>query len=346
MIEAHREALLHAFFAARSDRNLDGQLSLQERKTVAEELGFDLDAAGQSVEPFVQAYLPRRGTSAHLVEQLERIGCDPPGVTNIAFSSHDGFGAFRPEPNYRDGFNLSRPIRPALPVDVTEDAGTAACAIHLDTCFGGDFLSSTRSVPVDEAFRRVAYEYTHCGDCVVLALVGRSGATGLSAFLPSCSTAAPHRNPSISAEALFSLAKRHESVNLLVTPPSSAAPTCASARALAVRRILRYSYTLGDSVSRFVTMRQAQSVQVALDKMVEEAKEVGGTMPAFLTLSASAPAFKLAKPRVLAERAQTQTTTLICRKLRIAPTSSSSHGSARNGLTRPRTRAAAQHRLA
>ncbi|GAA6049513.1 hypothetical protein JCM3770_000824 [Rhodotorula araucariae] len=277
-IEAHREALLHAFFAARSDRDLDGNLSLDERTTLLAELAFALPRNG-TAPTAVQVSLPRRAGAKYLLAQLDRAGLRRPGATGVAFSAHDGHGMVRVR---RDDSQRMDLIRPVAPVNATDGATARAaiCAIDFDECFGAAFLASTAALPVDDVLRRVAYEAPQCGDCVILALVGRSGSTGLSAFLPSCPTSAPPQR-AIAPPVLFSPEPRFASVSLAAVAPS-APRTCASARALATRRILRYAYTLGDSESQFVSMRQALPVPVMLRRpgWVEE-KE----MPTFLTLN-------------------------------------------------------------
>ncbi|KPV78309.1 uncharacterized protein RHOBADRAFT_50790 [Rhodotorula graminis WP1] len=281
-IEAHREALLHAFFAARSDRDLDGELSLDERRRLLVELGFELEQQHDAPQA-VQVPLPRRRPSNDLLAQLERAGIRRAGATEVAFSSSDGHGMIRREEQVGRG-RRSTLVRPVLAVNASaEEAAQPMCSIDLSTCFGADFLSSSTPRKTIEVLRRAAYEVPACGDCIVLALVGKSGSSGLSAFLPSCppSSSPPSSSPPTPI-ALFSLAKRFVDVALVVDARTPSAPTCASARGLAVRRILRYSYTLGESSSQFVGMRQALPVPLLLRRpgWVTET-----SLPAFLTLN-------------------------------------------------------------
>lgn len=280
-IEAHREALLHAFFAARSDRDFDGELSIDERRRLFAELNFNVSTPNEPLQD-VEVPLPRRRSATALLVQLDRAGISRPGATEVAFSSNDGHGMIRVDEQLPRG-PRSTLIRPILPLDASaQEAERPICSIEFATCFGREFLSPSATFKTVEVLRRVAYEAPHCGDCVVLALVGKSGAAGLSAFLPSCPSASPAPPSSIPVTALFSLDKRYESVALPVAPPSST-PTCPSARALAVHRILRYSYTLGDSSSQFVAMRQAKPIPILLRRpgWVTET-----SLPTFLTLSA------------------------------------------------------------
>ncbi|KAJ8297020.1 3-O-alpha-D-mannopyranosyl-alpha-D-mannopyranose xylosylphosphotransferase [Rhodotorula toruloides] len=275
IIEAHREALLHAFFIGKSDSNADGSLSVDARRRMLFDLGFRIVETDVS-PPLVEVPLPRRSTTADLPGQLAQAGIPLPGGTSYAFSSHDGFGMFRVEnAAYNEKFDPSKPLRPALPLD-TQVPRHPACAITLKACFGEDFLAATRSVKAEDVMRRVAYEQPQCGDCAILQLVGGSGAAGLSAFLPTCD--APHTSAP-SPPPTYSTAKRFDKVSLSL--PSS----CPSRRLASISRILRYTYTLGDSSSRFISMRQARLTEQVLRKMDEAAAAGEEGLPTFLTLN-------------------------------------------------------------
>ncbi|BGP28717.1 hypothetical protein JCM10296v2_000453 [Rhodotorula toruloides] len=277
IIEAHREALLHAFFVGKSDSNADGWLSVDERKRMLLDLDFRVAETDVS-PPLVEVPLPRRSTTANLPGQLAQVGIPLPGGTSYAFSSHDGFGMFRIENvAYNEKFDRSKPIRPALPLD-TQAPRHPACAMSFAACFGEDFLAPSRSIEADDVMRRVAYEQPHCGDCAILHLVGGSGAAGLSAFLPACD--AP-RTSVASTPPTYSTAKRFDKVSL-VLPSSCPSP---SRRLAAISRILRYTYTLGDSSSRFISMRQARLTEQVLRKMDASAAAGEEELPTFLTLN-------------------------------------------------------------
>ncbi|GAA5889998.1 hypothetical protein JCM5296_003673 [Sporobolomyces johnsonii] len=278
IIESHRQALLHSFFVARSDRNLDGELSLDERRQMLEELGFDVDADRLRAEVSVVA--PRRATKERLPRLLARAGLAAPGATEIAFSSMDGHGIYRGAEQDRH-----KTVRP-VDYDGSNDQEEPKpyCTLKLERCFGENFLSARKSPSSVKVFRRVAFEHTACGDCAIVALVGKSGPSGLSAFLPppspspSSSTA---NDPPFTPLSLFSpTLKDHSS-------PSSSAfalPSPASAawiRQRAIHQILRYSYVLGDSSSNFQSMRQARLVQLVLDQLSDDARD----KPTFLTLN-------------------------------------------------------------
>ncbi|GAA6038989.1 hypothetical protein JCM8097_000143 [Rhodosporidiobolus ruineniae] len=293
IIEAHREALLHAFFVGRSDGDGDGVLSLEERRQMLVELGFSLPStSGEEVRNIVVPF-PRRRTRSLIPGLLRTAGLPKPGATGIAFSSFDGFGmgvvdGERPKERWRPVVHLGEACEPADEEEARKD-GQGVCELSLERCFGEGFLDEAKPDPSAEAvFRRLASENPSCGDCVVASLVGRSGTTGLSAFLPDCDSSSPPDTP-IPPESLFSLSKSFSSAHLPLTLSGSSSTTgtrstCVLARALSVRRILRYSYTLGDSSSRFVSMQQAKLTQVVLEKMRERQKR-GEKLPTFLTLN-------------------------------------------------------------
>ncbi|GAA5964404.1 hypothetical protein JCM21900_006418 [Sporobolomyces salmonicolor] len=280
IIESHRQALLRSFFVARSDRNLDGELSLGERRQMLEELGFDIGA--DLLDAGVSVFAPRRATKEHLPRLLARAGLAAPGATEIAFSSMDGHGIYRGAE--QDPHKLARPVDYDGSSDQEEES-KPYCTLKLARCFGDGFLSARTSLSSVQVFRRVAFEHTECGDCAIVALVGKSGPSGLSAFLPppspSPSSPVAHDLPSTPLSLFSPTLKDHSS-------PSSASafalPSAASAawiRQHAIRQILRYSYVLGDSSSNFQSMRQARLVQLVLDRLGEEARE----KPTFLTLN-------------------------------------------------------------
>ncbi|BGP21539.1 hypothetical protein Rt10032_c01g0245 [Rhodotorula toruloides] len=274
IIEAHREALLHAFFVGRSDSNADGLLSVEERRRMLLDLSFEV--SGTNVSPAsVKVPLPRRSTTANLLSQLAWAGVPLPGETSYAFTSHDGFGMFRIHAAFDEHFDRSKAIRPALPLD-SQAPRHPACTIEFATCLGEDFLAQSRAVKAEEVMQRFAYQHPQCGDCAVLHLVGSSGAVGVSAFLPACDapqTSTPPPSP------VYSTAKRFDRVSL------SLPPSCPSRRLAATSRILRYTYTLGDSSSRFISMRQARLTEQVLRKMDAAAAAGEEALPTFLTLN-------------------------------------------------------------
>lgn len=286
MIEAHREALLHSFIVGRSDRDRDGFLSLDERKEMLAELGYEVGDE-TSIESLVVPF-PRRRTRSRLPHLLRRAGIEGPGATTVAFSSMDGFGM-----GTVAGKTSKQRLRPVLHVD---EAGSpideheaekarldrGACSMPLARCFGADFLGSKKRFTAVDVFRKLVSGEPTCGDCAIVALVGKSGLNSLSAFLPDCELSSSSSAIDMPPTSLFSLSKSSVSVNFLPSP----SPSCSSARAFAIRRILRYSHTLGDSTSRFIGMQNDRTMKMTFEKM-RERKERGEIPPTFLTLSTS-----------------------------------------------------------
>ncbi|GAA5857101.1 hypothetical protein JCM8547_007959 [Rhodosporidiobolus lusitaniae] len=295
LIEAHREALLHAFVVARSDRNFDGVLSLAEREELLVELSFDLPVSSSLSPETLRIPFPRRRTRADLPLLLRRAGLPQPGATGVAFSSMDGFGlgsirGDKPKELLRPVLHLDEADQPA---DETEEEkaaeGRIACTIDYERCFGADFLDPGKKIEAAALLRRIAQEDPECGDCAIVALVGKSGTQGLSAFLPSCTESSPSSSPAsesspIPPSALFSLSKTSSTSALARSFPSSSPPTCPFARSLAIRRILRYSYILGDSTSRFIGMQNGRVMEIAFKK-IKDRQGRGEQLPTFLTLN-------------------------------------------------------------
>lgn len=99
-----------------------------------------------------------RTTVADAIADLATVGLDPPNGTEYAAVSADGY-AFAEQARY-------------------PDFAGPACVLNVDACL----KSSTSAF---DTFRRFAHERRDCGDCLILALAGRSGSRGLEAFLPT-----------------------------------------------------------------------------------------------------------------------------------------------------------------
>lgn len=95
---------------------------------------------------------------------FEDAGWEPPLNTELLWSSMDGH------------------IPPLLKKGQS-DSVNGKCTFDLERCFGR-FWSATDDVPSDEMFKRLAFSFPACGDCLLMALVTASGPLGLSAILP------------------------------------------------------------------------------------------------------------------------------------------------------------------
>ena len=239
-------------------------LSLDERRQMLHELGFKEEMKGKfSTESTVHA--PYRSTRDDLPSLLSQAGLEAPRSTSLRCSSMDGYCPFRGEETDRNKF--VRPVRYSEEEDL-EDPPSPYCKIKLDECFGDSFLDS-EEVRTSAVLQRIAVDRTECGDCIIVRLVSTSGTAGLSAFLP--------RDDPLSASPDDSLEPRQEESN---------GSTSHTRRQQAMREILRYSYILGDSKSRFHGMRIPKDTDRVL-KAVTEPDNDNDRNITYLTLSES-----------------------------------------------------------
>lgn len=133
-------------------QNQDGVFSPTERQALLTNIGYNGEGT-------ISVPRPVRDPLG-LNESYAFAGLEPPKETKMLFSSRDGFALFAP-----DGDNRNSPW-PSFQDDRSSDA----CTIDIDLCFGDDFTSpsSTVSLPVADAFRRVAFVNTRCGDCIII----------------------------------------------------------------------------------------------------------------------------------------------------------------------------------
>lgn len=235
-IERHREALLWSFFVARVDQNLDGILSPSERRSLLDDLGYSGD---QSPSDDLAGSVPFRSGLDGIAELYSQAGISLPGATTIYFDSRDGYA----------GFGAKR-----------QAPGTELCRFEGRLCLGDGFLDSDRTISSTSLFTRNAFEHRDCGNCVIQLLLGRSGSKGLGKFLPRKNMDddnSPSQLPPYESR-ILSVGKDWNTIDFQLppsTPSASVGIRQAAIRREAVRLIQRYAYTLGESNSTLITMR-------------------------------------------------------------------------------------------
>ncbi|GAA5995634.1 hypothetical protein JCM5350_001631, partial [Sporobolomyces pararoseus] len=205
---------------------------------------------------------PLRSTRNDLPNLLARSNLHPPRSTSIRCSSRDGY---------------------CVPQDASKRPGSEEvpfCKIELVKCFGEDFVTKS-SLSTLELFKDVSFRRVECGDCMIARLVSTSGSTGLSSFLPEddfsdipATAPQPFNHHSTSSG---NPAKTFEDLSF----DSSSSKI---RRLDAAREILRYSYVLGDSKSKFISMRTPRDTARVL-KEVTDAKLAANKNLTFLTLN-------------------------------------------------------------
>ncbi|GAA6011072.1 hypothetical protein JCM11491_005927 [Sporobolomyces phaffii] len=250
-IESHRQALLLAFIVERTDRDSDGILSPDERRQMLTELGFERDEKGEfGSESTVVA--PYRSTRNRLTDTLARVGLRYPRSTLIGCTSMDGHCTSRAHERRRN---------PPVRYEQDSTAGDSYCRIDLRECFGDGFLDDSATVSTLDVFKRVSFERTECGDCMIVHLVAASGDAGLSSFLPGNSSTLSTRAPSNHERRPFNLESSAKTFRALGLPRPPRPGSSESRRVAAAREILRYSYVLGDSKSKFHGMRTPRDTE-------------------------------------------------------------------------------------
>ncbi|GAA5896966.1 uncharacterized protein JCM6883_007069 [Sporobolomyces salmoneus] len=255
-IESHRQALLFAFIAGRIDKDADGSLTLDERRRMLNELGFERNEDGHYNKES-KVLTPFRSTRNSLPELLSQTGLRHPRSTSIECTS-------------LDGHCLSWDDEGGPPVRYEQDSNeeTIHCKIELSHCFGDDFLDSATIVSTLDVLKGVAFHRPECGDCLIVQLVSKSGSAGLSAFLPPEESIKPSSRP----HKPFNLRQSKLGGSLAIHFDSLTLPTSStgSRRIDAAREILRYSYVLGDSKSMFHGMRIPKATERILKEISDE----------------------------------------------------------------------------
>lgn len=278
---------------ARSDKNLDGKLSFDERKHLLAALGMPLMAPP---EEFLSASLPVRATHDNLPALYVKAGLRPPRSTEISFDSRDGYGMNHGPPALEmttrggitdaaaGGWPVIRSSQAQDPLQ-QQRASREACSFVVEECLGEGFAATGDGFSTNDVFKRVAFEQPSCGDCMILLLVKASGPSGLEAFLP------PPGAPSIAEHPPFvplSLEKDFNEIDFVALAKEMGH---AHLRERAVRMIARYGYSLGESVSTFVLMKGKKTLLPQLSKLNKDFARSHGLSkvtvvePALLTLN-------------------------------------------------------------
>lgn len=246
VIERHREMLLLSFFVARSDTDLDGVLSWREREQMLRGLGMTPHGEPPALVRGFSRRLPVRQTLSKVMEtELARAGLNRPSLTEIEFTSLDGYGSY--------GFH-NAPFR-----ETAEQPAGPACNFRVWYCLGSHFARPNASVSTNDLFRRIAFEKRDCGDCALLHLVGLSGPTGLSALLPS--SMAPERLSPIEDVAGEDMMKAKSWREADFTAYARRlAKSDDGLRTSIERLLLKYAYTLGNTPYALVSLKRADDI--------------------------------------------------------------------------------------
>ncbi|GAA5831300.1 hypothetical protein JCM3766R1_003003 [Sporobolomyces carnicolor] len=306
-VEKHREALLYSYLVLRSTSSDSGLYTLSDRSKILREISGDDASDGSDAAEIQQVFAPRRSATSSMSTLFERTGLSPPKQTDFRFTSADGYAYFDLENSLSDSrgwpsFNVqdSSSLNPRSASveriqsrsegtlrrapeerdgeeeEAEEPEESAVCDIELRSCFGTVFFDfdNPSSISSLDTFRRIAFEQPSCGDCLIIKLLGNSGETGLSAFLPEETEAARDpAGPGVPVAAIGLEGTRWQEIKIEI-------PT----RANAISLIQRYSYAIGESSAAFRSIRYGGE---GLEVMLEALSYTDETHkpPAFIALN-------------------------------------------------------------
>ncbi|KAF2164689.1 hypothetical protein M409DRAFT_67797 [Zasmidium cellare ATCC 36951] len=267
IVERHREALLWTWAVAKWG-GTQGVLTASLKRLMLTELADEPWSSGTSLKIGVPIRVPIEKTNV-----FQQSNIDVPSSTEYSFSSKDGYALSYVESMWF--WDRPRHGYPDLAKGLIEDpdkieSGTQTrflkspshkpakmCTIVLSTCFGSMVAEETAS----EFFKRVAFKHPKCGDCIIAALIGASGVTGIHKFLPQDHSesaskihagldAVPPHLPLTSDWRTTNFSISH------VIPDGSLVPST-NLRTWCARLIQRYSYVLGSTSSDFYKVERA-----------------------------------------------------------------------------------------
>ncbi|WVF69715.1 hypothetical protein IAT40_004494 [Kwoniella sp. CBS 6097] len=161
-IERWREALLWSWAVAKVG-GVEGRWDERARAELRAILGMAEDE-GDEKDHINLARGPR--TTIRDIDEIDsRVGWDGPRASEYIFSSMDGH--LPNEPN-KPGF-----------------AENAICTFKFDQCLPPSFFTNASTpISAEAMFTHLTFAKPECGDCLINALVRKSGERGLDAFLP------------------------------------------------------------------------------------------------------------------------------------------------------------------
>ncbi|EIN08240.1 hypothetical protein PUNSTDRAFT_134631 [Punctularia strigosozonata HHB-11173 SS5] len=275
VVERHREALLWSWVVGKWGGRR-GALSSAVKAAMWAELGGGEDAEGEEIA----VGLPVRRSKDEMRKALRRAALEPPepedkadeegapperGTTHYAFLSADGYPyTYLDMPRRFPGWASDNGWAEMGPRASEEDEKRRpgeVCRISREECLGG------ADEGAQEAFVRVLRDRPQCGDCIVTALVGKSGATGLEAFLPPSDSDSDSASEDESAGTAPPPDETPEVAHLPLALHPTTAFRPARPRAFALRLLQRYAFALGSSPSRFFGVTSGANADAHFKKL-------------------------------------------------------------------------------
>ncbi|RSH78093.1 uncharacterized protein EHS24_002549 [Apiotrichum porosum] len=190
-IERWREGLLWTWAVARVG-GLDGKWGADARAEMRAALGFDEDwssATSTTVSGQVTIDHIIRSTLKDAPKLTQKGGWEEPKATTYLWSSFDGHLPVNPpsSPEEIEEIEKAAKGRKGKLAQFAQKllGPPTQCNFDISECLPDEFFSSDTEYDATEIFKTIAFAKPQCGDCLIGALVNKSGKRGLSAFLPS-----------------------------------------------------------------------------------------------------------------------------------------------------------------
>ncbi|KZW02608.1 hypothetical protein EXIGLDRAFT_759733 [Exidia glandulosa HHB12029] len=185
------------------------------------------------------------------------------GLSTYDFSSKDGY----PYSSLGNQGTKKWPDMRNLTGTAEDDAKHPhfKCELSYDTCFAG------ASDPA-ALFTRIAFDQLACGDCIMNALVAKSGELGLEALLPARNATAVPRTAEFNPPPMLARTPRWQDADFSL---SSVVPTDGQLdlRSWTLQLLHRYRFVIGSTPSRFVSLQSSWQAKQELKKLDRDASK-------------------------------------------------------------------------
>ncbi|KZV94600.1 hypothetical protein EXIGLDRAFT_767013 [Exidia glandulosa HHB12029] len=149
-----------------------------------------------------------------------------------------------------------------------------SCRINAERCFPPSLKHAS------DVFKHVSFEDVQCGDCIIIALVARSGELGLSAFLPAEHrhiAGTPHETEASVPHLPLQSDWRKNDYSLRRVLSSQRGDTSTPGSNLelrdwTVRLLHRYQWVIGSTPSHFQSLSSPKQARSALEKVKADIK--------------------------------------------------------------------------
>ncbi|KAI4853322.1 hypothetical protein E4T44_00912 [Aureobasidium sp. EXF-8845] len=278
VVERHREALLWTWAVAKWGGR-SGNLSTESKGRMWNDLAGNVSSSSSSLTVRMPVRAPILNASV-----FQKANISIPTSTEYSFSSKDGYAlayvdwtwpwnrARHGYPDLTKGLlgndtSVSDPFDKSLPIRDPSFSAAEACVINRSTCFG----ASSKDESASEFFKRIAFETPKCGDCIITALIGASGVSGIDKFLPehTAGTDSEVHTDTITSPPHLPLTSDWTTTDFSITnaiPKGSLTPDM-TLRTWCIRLVQRYSYVLGSVESDLYKVERASDLEVKMNEV-------------------------------------------------------------------------------